>query len=262
MNLNNLIVLITGGGGTGVGAGVCKALSGFGAKLLINDIDRKKAEDAAAQYKNSVAFPGDISDETEIERIFHEIKETLGPINGLVNNAGVGLSKTMLEASGAEFDRLYDVNVRAVWLMSKYFVQQLIEAKTTGNIVNISSVHALASQPKYTAYASSKSAVEGFTRALAYEVGGYNIRCNAIAPGMVNAEQNYDLIKTWAPDPEQWAKDYVSNQQVLHHFIQPVDCGNAVAFLLSDLSRSITGQTIYVDAGKTIMLFNRDFIGG
>jgi enoyl-[acyl-carrier-protein] reductase (NADH) len=58
----------------------------------------------------------------------------------------------------------------------------------------------------------------------------------------------------------QWAREFVENQQSLHHFIEPVDCGNTVAFLLSDLSRSITGQTIYVDAGKTIMLFNRDYV--
>ena len=77
---------------------------------------------------------------------------------------------------------------------------------------------------------------------------------------MVHAEQNYDLIKSWASDPHKWVQDYVDNQQVLHHFIEPVDCGNPIAFLLSDLSRSITGQTIYVDAGKTIMLFNRDYV--
>lgn len=86
------------------------------------------------------------------------------------------------------------------------------------------------------------------------ELGKHNIRVNAIAPGYVHAEQNYDLIKTWTDDPKQWVKDYIENEQVIHREIQPDDCGYTGAFLLSDLSRSITGQTIYVDNGNTIKL--------
>ncbi len=95
---------------------------------------------------------------------------------------------------------------------------------------------------------------------MAYELGKHDIRVNAIAPGLVHAEQNYDLIKTWADDPQKWEADFVQNQQAIPRLIQPVDCGNVAAFLLSDLSRSVTGQTIYVDAGTTIMIFGRDFV--
>lgn len=260
MNLSHLKVLVTGGGGIGVGAGVCEALDHFGATLIINDITKKKAHNASKKYKHAIPVKADITKVKEVESMFKTIKQEVGLINGLVNNAGVGLSKEIHKIKPAEFDKVFDVNVKGAWLVTKYFVQQLLAKKATGNIVNISSVHGFASQPKYSTYASTKSAIEGFTRATAYELGKHNIRCNCIGPGMVHAEQNYDLIKTWAADPQQWVQDFVDNQQVLHHFIEPVDCGNTAAFLLSDLSRSITGQTIYVDAGKTIMLFNRDYI--
>jgi len=260
MNLSHLKVLVTGGGGIGVGAGVCQALDQCGATLIINDLTKKRATQAAKKYNNAFPIKADLRKEAEVKKMFAQIKKEVGVINGLVNNAGVGLSKPVHEITEKEFDQVHNVNVKGVWLATKYFVKQLLENKTHGNIVNVSSVHGFASQPNYSTYASTKSAVEGYTRALAYELGKHNIRVNAIGPGMVHAEQNLDLISTWADDPEQWVQDFVDNQQVLHHFIEPIDCGNTVAFLLSDLSRSVTGQTIYVDAGKTIMLFNRDYI--
>lgn len=260
MNLSQLTVLVTGGGGVGVGAGVCEALDQFGATLIINEKAFSKAEKATKKYRKAIAVQADISKEEEVKRMFEDLYVQVGPINGLVNNAGVGLTKAVHEIEEPEFDALYNVNVKGTWLMTKYFVRQLLQNKLSGNIVNVSSVHGFASQPNYSTYASSKAAIEGYTRALAFELGKHGIRVNAIGPGYVHAEQNYDLIKNWADDPEQWAREFVENQQSLHHFIEPVDCGNTVAFLLSDLSRSITGQTIYVDAGKTIMLFNRDYV--
>lgn len=252
--------MVTGGGGVGVGAGVCEALDQFGATIIINELELAKAEQAAAKYRNAIPIQADISNEVQVKEMFEAIEKQLGTINALVNNAGIGLTKAVHEIEEKEFDRLYGVNVKGMWLVSKYFVQHLLRKNRKGNIVNVSSVHGFASQPNYSTYASSKAAVEGFTRALSFELGRHGIRCNAIGPGYVHAEQNYNLIKNWVEDPAQWAQDFVDNQQALHHFIEPIDCGNTVAFLLSELSRSITGQTIYVDAGKTAMLFNREFV--
>lgn len=260
MNLKDLRVLVTGGGGTGIGGGVCEALAGFGATLIINDLDPEKAKSAAEKYPGAISVGADISKREEVAAMFEEIKEKAGVINGLVNNAGVGLSRLSYEVSDEEFDKLYNIDIRAVWQVSKFFVRQLIDNRSTGNIVNISSVHAFATHARYALYCSVKSAVEGLTKGMACELGRYNIRCNAIGPGLVKAEQNYDLIKTWADDPVQWETDYVNYQQVIPKNIYPVDCGNTVAFLLSDYSTAITGQTIYVDAGTTVMLFNSDFI--
>lgn len=260
MDLAHLKVLVTGAAGIGVGFGVVQSLVKAGATVIINDLDPSKVEAAVETQGAALGVAADLTNPTEVENMFDTIAQKVGVINGLVNNAGVGLVKAVHEISEEDFDSVYDVNIKGMWRVTKYFVKQLLENKGTGSIVNVSSVHAHSSQPNYSTYASSKSAVEGFTRAIAYEMGKYNIRCNAIAPGMVHAEQNLDLIKQWTDDPKQWVQDFVDHQQVLHHYIEPEDCGNVAAFLLSDLSRSVTGQTIYVDAGKTIMLFNQDYI--
>lgn len=262
MDLNHLKVLVTGGGGNGVGAGICEALAEFGATLIINELTLEKAAETAEKYSGAVPVQADLRNEEQVMAMFAEIAEKIGPINGLVNNAGIGLVKPMHEVEEEEFENLFNVNVKGAWRVSKHFVRQLLDNGLSGNIVNVSSVHGFASQPNYATYASSKAAIEGFTRALAYELGRHNIRCNAIGPGYVHAEQNYELIRKFAPDPEQWAQKFIEDQQMLRHFVDPVDCGYTAAFLLSDLSRSITGQTIYVDGGKTAMLFNREFVTG
>ena len=125
--------------------------------------------------------------------------------------------------------------------------------------MNISSVHAHSTQSRYAIYASAKSAIVGLTRGMACEIGPMGFRVNAVGPGYVHAAQNFELIKTWSDDPDQWVRDFIENHQVLNYEINAVDVGNTVAFLLSDLARCITGQNIYVDNGTTSLIFNRDF---
>ena len=254
MNLKGKNILVTGGGGFGVASGICKALSEYGARLIINEKDEEKIESILKKYPGSVPAIADVSHPGEVEELFNYLEKKVGIIHGLVNNAGIGLSKFSHEASEQEFDNLYNVDVKGLWMVSKFFARQLLKSKSTGSIVNISSVHAHATIPRYAIYASAKSAVEGLTRGMAVELGKYDIRVNAIAPGYVHAEQNYDLIRTWTDDPEKWVADYIKDEQAIHREILPEDCGYPVAFLLSDLSRSITGQIIYVDNGDTIKL--------
>ena len=262
MDLSNLTVLVTGGGGIGVGGGICEVLAGYGATLLINEKEMAKAQAAADKYPRAYAFEADISDDNALMHMFQQIADQIGPFNGLVNNAGIGLSKKAHEASPLEFDKLYKLDVRAVWNVSRLFTQQLLSSSQKGGIVNISSVHARATQPGYAIYCSAKNAVEGLTKGMAFELGTHNIRVNAIGPGLVHAEQNRELISRWTDDPDGWLSDFVNYQQAIPAPILPVHVGNTAAFLLSDMSASITGQTIYVDAGTTIMLHNRDFIEG
>ena len=259
LNFNRKNILVTGGGGTGVGAGVCKVLSEMGAMVIVNEPDKSNAKKAASKYKNAIPISADISIESEVNKMFEEISNTVGQLHGLVNNAGVGLSKMAHEVSTEEFDRLYNVDIKGVWMVSKTFVQKLLKDQNSGNIVNISSVQASATMPRFAVYSSAKSAVEGLTRGMAVELGRFNTRVNAIGPGYVHAEQNYKLISTWSNDPEQWKKDVIDDHQVLNFEIQPEDCGNVAAFLLSDFSRAITGQTINVDAGTTNLLYSRLF---
>ena len=254
MNLKDKNILITGGAGYGVGSGIGKVLSESGARLIINEKNEEKIGEALKAYPGAIPAIGDVSRYADVEAMFSRLEKEVGLIHGLVNNAGIGLSKPFHEASEEEFDNLYDVDVKGVWMMSKFFVRQLLKNNSPGSIVNVSSVHARSTISRYAIYASAKSAVEGLTRGMAVELGKYEIRVNAIAPGYVHAEQNYDLLRTWTDDPEQWVRDYIENEQVIHRAIKAEDCGYTAAFLLSDLSRSITGQTIYVDNGDTIKL--------
>lgn len=253
-------VFVTGGGGDGVGAGICEVAHREGARLFINDLDPEKARTAAARFPGATAVSGDISQPSEVERVFAEMASLGIIIDGLVNNAGVGLSKKTHLVSDSEFDLLYGVDVRGIFLVTRAFLRQLLPAKRPGSIVNISSIHARMTIAQYSLYAGAKAAVEGLTRGWAVELGPYQIRCNAVAPGYVHAEQNLTLIKSWAENPQAWVDEHTRDQQVMPIEVNPADCGNAVIFLLSNLSRCITGQTLYVDCGTSIRLFPRSFV--
>ncbi len=262
IDLSGKRILVTGGAGDGVGAGLCEAVAEAGGKLIINDLDEETARRAAAKYEHAVPVVADVSNVKAVDRMFMEIRQKYGVVHGLINNAGVGLGKYAHEATEEEFDHLYDVDVKGVWAVSRAFVRQLLEHGATGHIVNIASVHAFATMPKMAVYASAKAAVAGMTRGLAVELGQHNIRCNAIAPGMVYSAQSLTMIKKWAKDPQQWIDDHRDDQQSLNSFVTARDCGNIAVFLLSDLSRSITGQTFYADNGTTSMIYNNRYARG
>ncbi len=259
IDLTSQRILITGGAGTGIGSGICSALRAAGARLVINDIDEEQLKKVAETYPDALTVRADLTDPVAVREMFVKINDFCGGVNGLVNNAGIGLSKVAHEVQEEEFTRLYEVDVKAVWRISKMFVNECVSRQETGNIVNISSVHAHSTMSRYAIYSSAKSAIVGLTRGMAIETGPLGFRVNAIGPGYVHADQNYDLIKTWSDDPEKWVNDFIENHQVLSYEVRPVDIGNTVAFLLSDLARCITGQNIYVDNGTTSLIFNRDF---
>ncbi len=262
IDLTGKNILITGGAGDGMGAGLCEAVAEAGGRVIVNDLKQEDAEKAAAKYENAIAIAADISKPEEVESMFKQLAETCGTIHGLINNAGIGLGKYAHEATEEEFDRLYDVDVKGVWSVTRAFVRQLLANKETGHIVNIASVHAFATMPKMAIYSSAKTAVTGMTRGLAVELGKYNIRCNAIAPGMVYSEQSLTLIAKWARDPKRWIDEHRDDQQCLNYFVTSRDCGNIAVFLLSDLSKTITGQTFYADNGTTSMIYNNHYATG
>ena len=266
LDFKDKTILVTGGADTGVGHGVCQAIDRCGGRLIINDISQDRAESAAQQYQNVFPLAGDIADAAEVERMFAVLESKTITLSGLVNNAGIGLSKLAHNATEAEYDRLHSIDLRGVWLMSRAFIQHILNAprKSAGSksasIVNISSVHAHSTTARYALYASAKAGVDGLTRGLAVELGPMNIRCNAIAPGYVHAEQDFDLIRTWTDDPQAWVHAHSVNQQALEFEIEPIDCGWVVAFLLSELARARTGQVIRIDAGMTALIYNKSFL--
>src|SRR5690606_24218875 len=204
IDLTTQRILVTGGAGAGIGSGVCSALHAAGAKLVINDSDEEQLKKAAETYPDALTVMADLTDPVAVKEMFVKINDFCGGINGLVNNAGIGLSKVAHQVLEEEFSRLYEIDVKAVWRLSKVFVNECLNRQETGNIVNISSVHAHSTMSRYAIYASAKNAIVGLTRGMAIETGPLGFRVNAVGPGYVHADQNYDLIKTWSDDPEQW----------------------------------------------------------
>ncbi len=259
IDLTGKNILVTGGAGDGLGQGICEAVDIAGGRVIVNDLNMDVAQEAAMKYKNAFAIAGDISNVDDVGRMFAEINKELGTVHGIVNNAGIGLGKNAQDTTEDEFDRLYDVDVKGIWVVTKTFVKQLLESKEVGNIVNISSVQSLASMHRMALYSGAKSAVNGLTKGLAVELGQYNIRCNAVAPGLVLSKQTHFLLGKMVKNPAKWIEVHKSDHQCLDFFTTARDCGNVVVFLLSDLSRSITGQTITVDNGTTNLLYNNEF---
>ena len=259
MNFEGKNIIVTGGAGIGVGGGICQAINEFEGHIIMVDIDASKIELAQKRYRSVKGYVADVGKLEEIKRLFNQISRDYDEVHGLVNNAGIGLIKEAHLVSEAEFDQLMAVNFKAYWMCSKQFVNLLVNRNLKGNIVNISSVQAYATQLRYALYCTSKNAIEGLTKGTAVEWGRYGIRVNAIGPGYVHAEQNYDLIRTWTDDPEGWVEEYRKNYQVEETLLDPIEIGYVAAFLLSDFSSALTGQTFYADRGTIRMLFSREF---
>lgn len=256
--LSGRTILVTGATGAGVGSGVCDAVFAAGGRLALNGLSNGLLEPVLERYPGSVGLAGDISRPVDAEYVVRTATERCGPITGLVNNAGVGLSEPFYEASTEEFDHVFGVDVRGLWLVTRAFTRALLPVGLPGAIVNVSSVHSRATMQNYAVYAAAKAAVDGFTRGVAVELGRFGVRCNAIAPGYVQSEQNYSLLKRFTPDPAAWVERHRRVEQPLRRLIEPIDCGWLCAFLLSEQSRSITGQTVAVDAGLSARLYNWD----
>ena len=252
-------MLVTGAGGQGMGRGIVESLEAGGATVVGMDVSEDAARDLRTAHPQLVSLIGDVSSEADVERVFNEAEAAAGPIHGVVNNAGIGLNRPFHEVTADEFDRIHGVDVRGTWLVSKAFASRAIAAGRGGAIVNISSVHGTATAPGYAVYAGAKAAVDGMTRGFAVDLGPYGIRCNAVAPGYVHAAQNVELIRGFTDEPEAWIDTHTDDFQLLNHVVEARDCGDTVAFLLSDAARSITGQSLLVDAGLTTALYNNSF---
>lgn len=260
IDFSNKNFLITGSAGFGVGSGICEAIDNAGGTLVINDLSEKNVNTALKKYKNAIGIVADISDVHQVEHMFKKINTTLGPLHGVINNAGIGHRKPAHLTNVEEFDKIWNTNFKGAWLISKAFALDCINNNIKGNIVNVSSVHAFNSTNKYTLYSSSKGALNNLTRGMSIELGKYGIRCNAIAPGYVDSAYNVKAVKEWSNDPEGWVKEQIEDYQSIPEVISSIDCGHLVVYLLSEYSKSITGQIIKIDSGFTNLLYSNSFL--
>lgn len=240
-------VAVVTGGSRGIGRACAEALAGSGWTVAVGyrtrDTDAKETLDAIQAAGGAGGIVKlDILDEASVTEAFREVGETLGPVTGLVNNAGYSRDGLMLKYSMEEFDRTMNTNVRGTYLCSQAALRSMLRARW-GRIVNMSSAVALHGNPGQTAYAASKSALIGITRSLAREVGGKGVTVNAICPGLLDTEMTSHLTEQ--------ARAYYVDQTPLRRAAHLEEVAAVVRFLMSDDASYVNGVTIPVDGGLT-----------
>lgn len=245
--LDGKTALITGAA-SGIGAAMADTFAQAGAKVIIADRDeagaQKQADLITAKGLQAIAQLIDVTSEQSCD----EASAKIGAVDILVNNAGVGAVGTILQTTGADMDRMYAVNVRGVFNVTKSFLPAMI-AQKSGNIINLASVGGIVGIRDRLAYCTSKFAVVGLTKSLALDHAADNIRANCICPGRVETPFVTARLQEY-PDPEKAYKE-MSSTQLFGRMIKPEEIAAAALYLASDESFMMTGTSFQIDCGWT-----------
>lgn len=253
MRLKDRVAIVTGAA-KGIGWGIATVLAKEGAKVVVVDWDEQDGAKTAAEIRDgggdAIFVKCDVSNEDQVKAMIQATLDQYGRIDILVNNAGIGVYKTITDATSEDWDRCLGVNLKGVFLCSKYAIPHM-QKIGKGAIVNISSVHAYANVNGTSPYAASKGGVTALTRAMAMDYSP-TIRVNAIAPGWVLTPLIQSIFDSY-PDPAAQQR-LVEQRQVMKRIGRPEDVGYAAAFLASDEASFITGVQLFVDGGLTAQL--------
>lgn len=252
--LTGRTALITGAS-KGIGEGIAKAYASHGANLILaarSSQTKQLAEELEKEGCKVIAVQMDVTDTESVNRGIKQGIDTFGKIDILVNNAGVCKLGAFLEQSEEDRDFHIDVNIKGVWNVTKAVLPYMVE-QNYGKIVVMSSVTGdMVADPGEAAYAMTKSALVGFTKALAREYAVHNITVNAICPGYVMTPMVEDMAKQSCPENPQSVVDGIASGVPLGRLAEPVEVGELAAFLGSEESRYITGTQIVIDGGSTL----------
>jgi NAD(P)-dependent dehydrogenase (short-subunit alcohol dehydrogenase family) len=254
MDLEGRVAVVTGGA-MGIGKGIAGELAAEGAAVVVSDVNDAAGEETTSELKRSGAkatyIHCDTSDEGEVKALMRAAVQEFDHLDVLVNNAGLGIFKSVTEATVEEFDRALAVNLRGPFLCMKYATPPMREAGR-GSIINIASVHSVQNVGGTAPYAASKGGVAALTRAAAIDFSPDNIRVNAICPGWVDTPLVRGIFD--ATDDPEAARREIEERQLLRRLGQPEDIGRAAVFLASDDSSYMTGSLMFVDNGMTAQL--------
>jgi len=250
MKLKDKVAIITGAG-SGIGEGTAIRFAQEGARIVIPDIDGEKAERTAEKVRQlgqqALPLQVDVAKSTEVDAMVEKVKSTFGPINILVNNAGIRYPTALLDLSEEEWNRTLAVNLTGIFLCTQRVAREMIKDQIAGSIINISSIAAYKAVRNRAAYCASKGGVISFTRVAALELADKNIRVNAIAPGIIDTPLTAHY-KTSMEEDSQAMRAFLANVP-LGRWGQPADIAAAALFLASDEASYVTGTTLIVDAG-------------
>ena len=239
-------VIVTGAG-QGIGAAIAAAFAARGARTVVHYRSDKDAADSVVagiteNGGDAITLPAHLDLDSEVDEFFSLAEKSFGPVDVLVNNAGTLPNSPLLEITPEQWRQMYADNVESAFLCTRA-AARIMKRSGGGAIVNIASISAINPGPDHAHYNSAKAAVVMFTRSAAQELGTYNIRVNAVAPGLVNRPGL----------EEQWPDGVRRYRQAapLSCLVQPEDVANACVFLASDAAARITGAVLPVDSGVT-----------
>ncbi|MFE6736425.1 SDR family NAD(P)-dependent oxidoreductase [Microbacterium sp. NPDC057650] len=249
MRLQNKNAIVTGGAG-GIGRATSLAFAAEGASVAVVDLNADAAEVVAEEIRaaggTAIALAADVSSEADIERVVASVVDQLGGIDVVFNNAGIIRRTTAVETTVEEWDRVFGVNVRAIFLMCKHVVP-IMAASGGGSIVNTGSGWGLKGGGQAISYCASKGAVVNMTRALAIDHGPQGIRVNSVNPGDVDTGMLRDEAKQLGQDQAGFLAE--AAERPLNRMGQPSEIAAAVVWLASDESSYVTGSALVVDGG-------------
>ncbi len=245
-------VAIVTGAGSGIGRVTAEVFAEQGAHVVVADWNAATGEETAARIMDAghdARFQYvDVSQAPEVQRMVQFTVEQYGRLDVLVNNAAVQIFGTVTETSEEDWDRLLSVNLKGVFLCSKYAIPEMIRGGG-GSVVNVASVLGFVGDPDLAAYCAAKGAMIALTKATAIGYGPNRVRANCICPGDVNTPMVQDYFNQ-APDPER-ARQTISAHYALRRIAEPREVAQAAAFLASDASSFMTGSVLVMDGGLT-----------
>lgn len=244
-DVKDKIVLITGST-RGIGFHLAEAFAQAGSVVVINGTSEKSVIRPVDELKSAghrvYGYPFNVTDKEEIEKNVSDIEENIGPIDVLINNAGIQRRSVLENMSIDDWNQVIEVNLTSVFMVSQIVARYMIK-RTGGRIINITSLNAEAARPTIANYCASKGGLKMLTKSMATEWGKYNILTNAIGPGYFLTE----LTRPLSEDPE--FDGWVKNEVPLQRWGNAAELAGAAIFLASEASSYVNGHTLYVDGG-------------
>jgi 3-oxoacyl-[acyl-carrier protein] reductase len=240
-------VIVTGGS-RGLGLAIATQVASAGYRVIAiarksTDALSAASDDAAAAGRGAVLFRAlDLSDLAAVPSFVRALRTEVGPIYGLVNNAGLGTGGVLANMRDADIEHLIRLNTLSPIVLTKY-VSKSMMIERTGRIINIASIVASTGYSGLSVYSASKAALLGFTRALARELGQLGITVNAIAPGYIDTDMTQELTDV--------QREQIERRSAMKRMADPIDVARSVEFLMGESGRNITGTVLTVDAGNT-----------
>ncbi len=246
-NLTGKTALVTGAT-HGLGMAMAKGLAAAGAKIVINDLDQQRIENAIKEYgKDGFDVSGYVFDVTNEQAVFEQmdrIEKEVAPLDILVNNAGIIKRVPMLDMEVKDFRQVVDIDLVGPFIMAKKFASSVVQRNATGKIINMCSMMSELGRNSVAAYASAKGGLKMLTRSMATEWAKYNIQTNAIGPGYFATSQTEPIRVDGHP-----FNDFILNRTPQGRWGEPDELQGAAIFLASAASDFVNGHVLYVDGG-------------